>query len=100
MIEHDVEAHLLFRCRQVGFLCLKLVSPSRNGVPDRIVVTPQATVFVEVKRPRERPRRNQLEMHSKIRRFGGRVHVVDTVVGVDRLVDRLADRKEAARLAS
>ncbi|MCU4298802.1 VRR-NUC domain-containing protein [Brevibacterium permense] len=92
MLEHDVEAHLLDRCRQMGFLCMKFTSPGRAGVPDRVVVTPMGTVFIETKRPGGRLSRLQEEIIEKMRRAGAEVHVVDTVAGVDELVEHLATR--------
>lgn len=92
MLEHQIEAHLLARCRQAGFLCLKFTSPARAGVPDRVVIAPAATVFVEVKRPGGELRRLQEVTTEKMRRAGAEVHVVDTAAGVDELVEELATR--------
>lgn len=88
--ERAIERYLLDSCRKVGFLCLKFVSPVRGGVPDRIVITPTVgTVFVEVKKPGEQPDPRQRITHSKMRRFGAQIHVVDDRRSVDRLIDRL-----------
>lgn len=87
--EKNIESYLLAQCRKHGFLCLKFTSPGRAGVPDRLLVTPAATVFVEVKRPGETPRKQQVVMHHKIRRFGGQVHVVDSETSVDALITHL-----------
>lgn len=92
LTEHPVEEYLLAQCRRRGVLCLKFTSPARAGVPDRLLVTPAATVFVEVKRPGGTLRRLQQAMHAKIRRFGGVVHTVDTPAGVDVLLNQLAQR--------
>lgn len=94
MLEHDVEAHLLARCPQMGFLCMKFTSPGRAGVPDRVFVTPMGTVFVETKRPGGRLRRLQEEVIEKMRRAGAEVYVVDTVAGVDELVEQLVMRDD------
>ncbi len=88
MLEHEIEAHLLVRCREVGFLCMKFTSPGRAGVPDRVVVTPAGTVFVETKRPGGRLRRLQEEVTEKMRRADAEVRGVGTVAGVDELVAR------------
>lgn len=87
--ETDVENYLLTQCRSRGFLCLKFISPSINGVPDRILVSPAQTLFVEVKRPGGTPRRLQAEIIDRLRRAGGVVHVVDTFSAVDGLMRRL-----------
>ncbi|WP_181273596.1 VRR-NUC domain-containing protein [Brevibacterium oceani] len=90
-LERAVERYLLLQCRAHGFLCMKFVSPARGGVPDRIVVSPAGTVFVEVKRPGGSLRKLQLTMHAKLRRHGGQVHVVDDQESVDALIAHLVD---------
>lgn len=87
--EKVIEDYLLTTCRERGLLCLKLVSPGRAGVPDRIVVAPGGTVFVEVKRPGGRLRRLQQVTVAKLRRAGGEVHVVDDKASVDKLVRQI-----------
>lgn len=87
--EKTVETYLLTRCRDAGLLCLKFTSPARRGVPDRVVIGPQCTAFVELKRPGETVRRDQREMHLKMRRYGAQVHVIDDESDVDALVTQL-----------
>lgn len=87
--ERAIEEYLLNQCRAHRLLCLKFTSPARGGVPDRIVIGPSGTVFVEVKRPGEEPAKRQRIMHAKMRRHGARVYVVDDRAGVDSLIDAL-----------
>ncbi|MEW1548397.1 VRR-NUC domain-containing protein [Streptomyces tsukubensis] len=98
--ERDIEDYLLAQCRAHGFLCLKFVSPARGGVPDRIVVAPCGTVFVEVKRPGGQLRKLQRLTHAKLRRHGAEVHVVDDRPSVDAFVADLlktsSDQQRAA----
>ncbi|QNE18112.1 VRR-NUC domain-containing protein [Kribbella qitaiheensis] len=89
--ERDIEQYFRNECRKRGFLCLKFVSPSRNGVPDRVVVTPAATVFVELKKPGSSLRKIQRVTHSKLRRHGAAVYVVDGRRSADRLLAELSD---------
>lgn len=93
--ENRIESYFRRQCRLYGFLALKFVSPARNGVPDRMVITPAGTVFVELKRTGEQPTRLQNAMHRKMRRFGAAVHVLDSVPAVDAFVRQLGDRVEA-----
>ncbi|MDP9904733.1 VRR-NUC domain-containing protein [Arthrobacter bambusae] len=97
--ENPIERYLLSQCRANGFLCMKFVSPARGGIPDRIVVTPGAhgTVFVEVKRPGEKPEPRQLATHAKMRRFGAEVHVVDSREAVEQLMRYLSEASNAAQ---
>lgn len=89
--EKTIESYLLERCRSAGLLSLKFTSPARRGVPDRIVIGPRATVFIEIKRPGARARRDQREMHEKMRRHGGWVRVINDQSGVDALLADLCD---------
>lgn len=89
-IENEIEAYLLKSCRAVGFLCWKFTSPGRAGVPDRVVISPRATVFVEVKRPGERLRRLQQAVKTKMLGAGAAVYVVDSRSAVDALIAELA----------
>jgi hypothetical protein len=84
--EKAVEQYLLTQCRRHGLFCLKFVSPARGGVPDRIVLTPTGTVFVEVKRPGGDLEKRQRVMHAKMRRFGAEIHVVDDERAVDAFI--------------
>lgn len=71
-----------------GSKCLKFVSPGFSGVPDRIVLIPGGVVvFVETKRPGEKPRRRQLFVHALLRKMGFRVYgCVDTPDKVRKVV--------------
>lgn len=93
--ENRIESYFRRQCRHHGLLALKFVSPARNGVPDRMVITLAGTVFVELKRPGEEPTRLQKAMHHKMRRFGAEVHVLDSVPAVDTFVRQFSDRVEA-----
>ena len=84
--EKAVEQYLLTQCRRHGLFCLKFVSPARGGVPDRIVLTPTGTVFVEVKRPGGDLEKRQRVMHAKMRHFGAEIHVVDDEQAVDAFI--------------
>lgn len=86
--ENVIETALLDACRNHGLLPLKFTSPSRGGVPDRLIITPVGSIFVELKRPGLKPDGRQLNMHQKLRDYGGEVHVIDTIEKVD---DFIAD---------
>lgn len=99
--EGVVERYLRDRCRAEGFLCLKFVSPARGGVPDRIVVTPAKTVFVEVKKPGGDLEKRQRVVHERMRRHGAEIHVVDTRPLVDAFIRQLlTDQPHKEKAAS
>lgn len=89
--EGRVEAHLCNRCKRLGFLCYKFVSPGNKGVPDRIVIGNGHTVFVELKAESKVPRKLQLKVHDKMRDAGADVRVADTVELVDKLLKELEE---------
>ena len=94
MIERDVEQRFVreVRRRITGALCLKLVSPGNAGVPDRLVLLPGGeAVFVELKRPGEKPRPLQVSVQRRIAGLGFRVYgCVDSPEAVDAVVRECA----------
>lgn len=91
-LERDIEAYLVRRCADEGWLCWKLTSPANAGVPDRLIVSPPGTVtFVELKRPGGKPRPLQLVSMRRLQRVGARVRVADTQTTVDTIIDELKE---------
>jgi hypothetical protein len=78
MLEKQIEHKLLMETRKKSGLCLKLVSPGWNGVPDRLILLPGGRMgFVEVKKPGKSPGALQLQRHKQIRNLGFQVFVLD-----------------------
>lgn len=98
VIEHDIEAYLIRRCADEGWLCWKLTSPANAGVPDRLVVSPPGIVtFVELKRPGGKPRPLQQMSMRCLKHMGARVRVADTKAAID---DVISELKEVATCQS
>ena len=53
-----------------GAQCLKFESPGTSGVPDRMILLPGHTVFVELKQVGKRERMRQTYVQSQMRRLG------------------------------
>lgn len=84
MFEKDIEKYLLKSIKQAGGECLKWVSPGTAGVPDRIVIWPDGRiVFVELKRPFEKPRPVQRVVLRRLYHLGCRVVVMDNRKSVE-----------------
>ena len=84
MRERDIEAYLVARCRNVGALCYKWTSPGRVGVPDRICVFPSGRiVFVELKAPGRKPTARQERELARLRAYGQKTVVIDSIELVD-----------------
>lgn len=92
--EHEIEKHLEDECIARGWLCYKTASPARNGFPDRTVITDTGkVVFVEVKRPKEVPRKLQVRILSAIRNHGADVCVTHDHESVEALIHALEHDK-------
>jgi hypothetical protein len=86
--ESTIEAHLVQRVKAAGGIAYKWVSSSHAGVPDRIVILPNAYMaFVELKAPGKKPTALQNREHAKLIRMGMRVYVIDSIDGVDEFME-------------
>lgn len=91
-IERVVEEHLVSACRAHRLLCLKITSPGRRSVPDRLIMghdnrSDPVLLFVELKRPGSLPRAGQKAMFARMRAHGAHVVVADSIATVDHLLD-------------
>lgn len=78
MREKAIEHKLVKAVKAEGGMCPKLVSPGTDGMPDRMVLLPEAHIgFVEVKAPGEKPRPLQVRRHEQLRKLGFQVSVLD-----------------------
>ncbi len=78
MRERQIEQKLVKAVKEEGGMCPKLVSPGTDGLPDRLVLLPEAHVgFVEVKAPGQKPRPLQARRHEQLRELGFQVSVLD-----------------------
>ncbi|GHU94414.1 hypothetical protein FACS1894208_05440 [Clostridia bacterium] len=77
MFEKDIERRMREMVRQRGGLFYKFTSPNAPGVPDRIVITPEGTVwFVELKAQNGRLSNIQKFQISELEKRGANVRVV------------------------
>ena len=51
MKESEIERFFVKECKKKGWLCLKFVSPSMSGLPDRIILAPKGRVFCRAESP-------------------------------------------------
>ena len=90
--ERTVEQALKRCVERSGGCCYKFTSPSRAGVPDRIVVLRGRIVFVELKATGGKPRALQRAVARAIRKAGGRVYCLSSVQQVTSFVKTLRKR--------
>lgn len=94
--ERDIERYLVRRVREAfgtAALCRKVTWQGRRSAPDRVVMLPQTptnkhgcTVWVELKRPGEKPTRAQSAEHLRMMRAGQCVWVLSSIEDVDHFV--------------
>lgn len=78
MREKNIEKKLVQAVKAEGGMSPKLVSPGTDGMPDRMVLLPEAHIgFVEVKTPGEKPRPLQVRRHEQLKALGFQVSVLD-----------------------
>ena len=90
MREKQIENKLATEAKKLGGIALKFVSPSFDGMPDRLVLIPDGHIaFVELKSPGKKPRPLQLARHRLLRSLGFRVYVIDNVEQIGGMLDEV-----------
>ena len=99
MRERDIEKYLSRRVKELGGECRKVQWIGRRGAPDRLVMLPDswftrdeclsftATIWVELKAPGVKPEAYQVREHNRMRAMGQRVVVIDSIEGVEELLN-------------
>lgn len=89
--EKAIEKYLVRKVAEAGGIALKFTSSIADGYPDRLVLLPGGrTIWVEVKRTGEKPRRLQTVRMEELNALGQHVHWVDGINGVDMLMQQYA----------
>lgn len=97
MRESVIEHYLVKRVKELGGEVRKLQWIGRRGAPDRLVMLPYVdngdcgmpfptAIWVELKATGEKPEAHQLREHDRMRRMGQRVVVIDSIEGVEELL--------------
>ena len=87
MRESTIENYLVRRCKELGVLCFKFVSPSHRGVPDRLLIFPHGLVaFIELKAPGKSPTALQRTVLKQMEGNKAVVGWTDSKIGVDCLL--------------
>lgn len=88
-LEKDIENYLVRQCKKNNILCYKFVSPSQNGVPDRILIANNKTIFVELKKPGEKPRKLQQYVFEQMIEHGAILYVIDNKKDINKLIKKI-----------
>ena len=88
MKEAQIERKICDHAQKLGLLQYKFTSPGRAGVPDRLLIAPDGTVFmIEFKTPTGRLSALQINEHRRLSEHNITVHVVDNVAEGKRIID-------------
>jgi hypothetical protein len=87
MREKDVEDYLVKRAQAMGGEVRKVKWIGRRGAPDRFVMLPGRSIWVELKAPNKLPAAHQLREHERMRAMGQSVCVVDSLSKVEALFE-------------
>jgi hypothetical protein len=92
MREKQIEQRLIKAVKDQGGMCPKLISPGTDGMPDRMVLLPEARLgFVEVKKPGAKPRPLQERRHDQLRSLGFLVAVLDDPREIPKIIKEIQE---------
>ena len=90
MLEKHIENAVNKAVKARDGMCIKLVSPTMNGLPDRLLLLPRGRVaFVELKQSGIKPRQLQLKRHEQLRSLGFKVYVIDDKMQIGGVLDEI-----------
>lgn len=75
-LESDIQRKIIKRFTNQGFMVVKMVLTNCNGFPDLMLLKNGKTIFVEVKRPNEKPRPLQQYRLSQLEKLGFNVMIL------------------------
>lgn len=78
-LESSVEGDAVAYAENRGWWAAKFVSPGLRGVMDHIFIRAGRVLFVEFKRPGEKPRTQQLKRRADMIAHGAEVHSIDNL---------------------
>lgn len=87
--EKKIEQRLVKKVKEKGGLCLKWISPSTTGVPDRLVFHKGRIIPVELKDPKGKLSAKQEFIIAVLLNQGVLTHVLSSEQEVDEFVDLL-----------
>jgi len=87
ILERNVESYLRNRVARSKGEVRKVQWVGRRGAPDRLVLMPGGSVWVELKRPRKGAESYQEREHARMRRAGLEIWVCDSADAVDKMLE-------------
>lgn len=85
-LESVIQRKTIKRLEASGWLVVKLIQTTMNGITDLVALKNGEAVFIEIKRPGERPTRLQVYVHNRLRDAGFKVLIITNENQVDALL--------------
>ena len=82
MKESEIQSKIKTTLQNAGWLVVKLIQTNTNGIPDLIALRNSTTVFIEVKRPGQKPTPLQSYRHDQLKKQG---FIVITATSTDQI---------------
>ena len=86
MRESALEAAIVRYAKRTGWYTLKLTSPGKRGVPDRVFMRTGKVLFMEIKAPGRRPTVLQEKVLRELRAAGQRATWCDNLEDAKRIL--------------
>lgn len=87
--ENLVESYLVKQAKKRNIFCCKFVSPSTNGVPDRMLIKNGRVIFIETKSLTGKPSDIQKEVIKNMREHGATVYIANSKKQIDEILSSL-----------
>lgn len=95
--ESHIEKRVCEYAEEKGWLTFKWSSPGRCGVPDRLFFRNKVLVIIEAKRKGEKARLRQRLTHSRLKKQGFDVHIINTIGAGKKLFDSFEPKKKSIK---
>ena len=90
LLEKEIEKTLVKRVKDLGGMCIKLLSPSMDGLPDRMVFLSDGKfAFVELKAKGKTPRPLQIKRMDDFKKLGYKCFVIDDKEKIGGVIDEI-----------
>lgn len=80
MTESQIQRKIITRLEKAGWYVIKMIITTKNGIPDIMALKNGKAVFIEVKRPGEKPRPLQIIRHDELRMQGFEVYIMSNAI--------------------
>lgn len=84
-LESAIQTKIKNELEKKGYLVIKLIQTTLNGIPDIMALRSGTTVFIEVKRPGNKPTPLQSYRHDQLTKKGFKVLTASSIKDIENL---------------